>query len=461
MSRRLKPRRKKIPNPTIPSEAGLGPAVPSPGATTHQRVVVVAVELPGADMDVQDDLAEALELTRAAGGEVVDTLTCRRGQIDPALFIGRGKAAELAERVAATCAELVIFNQPLSPSQERNLERLLKCPVVDRIGLILDIFARRARSHEGKLQVELAQLRHLSTRLVRGWTHLERQKGGIGLRGPGESQLETDRRLLRVRLRQLEARLGRAVGQRINSRRQRTRSETPTVALVGYTNSGKSTLFNALTSSEVFAADLLFATLDSTLRRLELPRCEPLVLVDTVGFVRNLPHELVAAFRSTLEEVRSAGLLLHVVDSARDDQRAMMVQQVNGVLQEIGAGDIPQIEVLNKIDLTAGAPRRSAGEAGGPPRVWLSARSGDGVDLLREAIGEHFADGLSQQRWHLPQCDGRLRAQVFRLAQVRHEQFDPDGGWQVEFDVRRRELGQLEPLLAAAAGSAGAAIDCG
>lgn len=311
---------------------------------------------------------------------MVGTLTCRRAQVDPALFIGSGKAAELAQHVADTCAELVIFNHPLSPSQERNLERLLKCQVVDRIGLILDIFARRARSHEGKLQVELAQLRHLSTRLVRGWTHLERQKGGIGLRGPGESQLETDRRLLRARLRQLETRLERLVGQRINSRRQRTRSETPTVALVGYTNSGKSTLFNALTAAEVFAADLLFATLDSTLRRLELPDCEPLVLVDTVGFVRRLPHDLVAAFRSTLEEVRSASLLLHVVDASRDDQRQLMLQQVNGVLQDIGAGDIPQIEVMNKIDLTARGRRAAAASWAAPSgcgcrhaaaRVWI------------------------------------------------------------------------------------------
>jgi GTP-binding protein HflX len=292
--------------------------------------------------------------------------------------------------VGAKQADLVVFDHDLSPAQERNLEQSLQCRVLDRTELIRDIFSQRARSHEGKLQVELAQLQHLSTRLVRGWSHLERQKGGIGLRGPGETQLETDRRLIGNRIRQLHKRLGRVRKQRDQSRRSRHKAQVPTVSLVGYTNAGKSTLFNRLTAAQVLADNRLFATLDPTLRRLQLAKSQPLVLADTVGFIRNLPHSLVEAFRSTLEETRDAALLLHVVD-AFSEERLELIAQVNKVLHTIGAEDVPQLEIYNKIDRIDGCkPRLERDASGRIRRVWLSAVSGEGIDLLRQALAEYF-----------------------------------------------------------------------
>src|SRR5688572_18673961 len=300
---------------------------------------------------------EFADLARSAGAAVAHMLTARIDRPNPATLIGSGKLEEVKAAADASGADLVLINHPLSPVQERNLEKALERRVVDRTGLILDIFAQRARSHEGKLQVELAQLRHMSTRLVRGWTHLERQRGGsIGLRGPGETQLETDRRLLQKRVDMLQKRLAKVEVQRSQMRRGRLRSEVPRVALVGYTNAGKSTLFNALTGAGAYAADQLFATLDPTVRRIVL-QGRPLVLADTVGFVRDLPHELVAAFRSTLSEAREADLLLHVIDAA-DPQRDERIAQVDEVLQEIGAGDLPQMLVFNKIDRIEGAEPR-------------------------------------------------------------------------------------------------------
>ncbi len=348
---------------------------------------VVVVQLDFGQGAVQERLSEAGLLVTSAGAEVVATVTGRRRAPDPALFAGRGKAEEIASAVLAESADVVVFNHELSAGQQRNLERELKCRVVDRNTLILDIFALRAKSHEGKLQVELAQLEHLSTRLVRGWTHLERQKGGIGLRGPGEKQLETDRRLLGQRVKMLKSRLKSLEKQRKVRRRARERSDLLTVSLVGYTNAGKSTLFNAVTKAGAYAADQLFATLDTTSRRLYLGEAGNAVLSDTVGFIRDLPHSLVAAFHATLEETASADLLLHVVDSASDDRDAQ-IAAVNGVLEEIGAGEIPQILVWNKIDLTHAEPAVERDDCGTIRRVFLSARGGLGLDLLRQALSE-------------------------------------------------------------------------
>jgi GTP-binding protein HflX len=350
----------------------------------------VLVSLDFGDTDYAESTAELTQLALSARIGVAGILRGKRARPDSAFFAGTGKVDEIAALLAQTGAGLVIFNHELSPAQERNLEKKLGCRVIDRVSLILDIFAQRAQSHEGKLQVELAQLEHLATRLVRGWTHLERQKGGIGLRGPGETQLETDRRLLGKRVKLLKDKLARHASQRQVQRRARQRANVLSVSLVGYTNAGKSTLFNSLTRAHAYAADQLFATLDTTTRRVFLPSGAALVLSDTVGFIRQLPHTLVAAFRATLEEAIQADLLLHVVDSASTTRDAQ-IAAVNAVLAEIGADHIPQILVYNKIDLTGGEPRVERDEYGKIARVWISAGQGLGLDLARAALEEHAA----------------------------------------------------------------------
>ena len=350
----------------------------------------VLVSLDFGDPDFAESTEELVQLATSAKVNVVDIIKGKRQRPDPAHFAGSGKVEEIAALLARTRATLVIFNHELSPAQERNLEKRLDCRVIDRVSLILDIFAQRAQSHEGKLQVELAQLGHLATRLVRGWTHLERQKGGIGLRGPGETQLETDRRLLGKRVKLLKDKLARVASQREVQRRARRRASVLSVSLVGYTNAGKSTLFNALTRGSAYAADQLFATLDTTTRRVFLAGGAPLVLSDTVGFIRQLPHTLVAAFRATLEEAVQADLLLHVVD-AGSKTRAAQIAAVNGVLAEIGADRIPQVLVYNKIDLNGAAPRIERDEYGKISGIWISAKTGSGLDLVKQALEEYAA----------------------------------------------------------------------
>jgi GTPase len=407
---------------------------------TGERAVLVHLDFHSESF--REELQEFGELVRSAGALPVATVGGSRGAPDPKYFVGAGKAEEIRASVEREAAELVLFNHTLSPSQERNLERLLGCRVLDRTGLILDIFAQRARSFEGKLQVELAQLRHMSTRLVRGWTHLERQKGGIGLRGPGETQLETDRRLIGVRIKQLNRRLDRVGRQREQGRRSRRKAELPTASLVGYTNAGKSTLFNRLTGAGVYAADQLFATLDPTLRRIDVEG-SPFVLADTVGFIRHLPHDLVAAFRSTLQETRDADVLLHVID-AGDESARERAGQVNEVLKEIGADAIPQIEVYNKIDRCGGEPRAERGPDGRITRVWLSAATGAGVDLLHSALAG-YAHGDRVRGWlRLSPTAGRLRARLFDLGAVVAERTDEAGGWQLEIELARQDLERLD-----------------
>ncbi|WP_027591740.1 ribosome rescue GTPase HflX [Pseudomonas sp. RL] len=403
----------------------------------------ILVHLEGQDPEAREDPQEFQELANSAGADTVAFVSVSRHQPSAKFLIGSGKVEEIRDLVKAEDVELVIFNHTLTPSQERNLEREFECRVLDRTGLILDIFAQRARTHEGKLQVELAQLEHMSTRLVRGWTHLERQKGGIGLRGPGETQLETDRRLLRVRIRQIKSRLEKVRSQREQARRGRRRADIPSVSLVGYTNAGKSTLFNALTTSEVYAANQLFATLDPTLRRLELDDLGPVILADTVGFIRHLPHKLVEAFRATLEESSNADLLLHVIDS-HEPERDQQIDQVLRVLGEIGADQLPMLEVYNKIDLLEGVePQIQRDGEGKPQRVWLSAREGKGLDLLRQAIAELLGEDLFVGTLCLPQRLGRLRAQFFELGAVQEETHDERGASLLSVRLPRIELNRL------------------
>ncbi|HEY5624842.1 MAG TPA: ribosome rescue GTPase HflX [Gammaproteobacteria bacterium] len=414
-----------------------------PGSGERALLLHIGLQRPCDD----DEIQEFGALARSAGAVIVDELRARRDRPAPRLYIGEGKAEELKERVAESCAELVLVNQPLSPSQERNLERLLNTRVLDRNGLILDIFAQRAATFEGKIQVELAQLEHLSTRLVRGWTHLERQKGGIGLRGPGETQLETDRRLVNQRIRHLKSRLDKVEKQREMGRRERNRARVATVALVGYTNAGKTSVFNALTGADADARDLLFATLDPTIRKLDPGGESEILLADTVGFVRDLPHELVAAFRATLTETREADLLLHVIDVS-DPHHADRERQVEEVLDGIGAASVPCIRVYNKTDKVPACAGRGL-NGSSSVRHWVSAETGTGLEALTDAIRSRCLGPPLIGRLVLGPDQSRVRARLFALRAVRAERIDEYGRWTLDVELttnRWKELCNQEGL---------------
>ncbi|WP_108652210.1 ribosome rescue GTPase HflX [Dongshaea marina] len=406
----------------------------------------ILVHVYFADESESEDLDELKLLADSAGVETLAVVTSSRKSVQPKYFVGSGKAEEIAQEVRAQGANLVIVNHALTPAQERNLEQLLQCRVLDRTGLILDIFAQRARTHEGKLQVELAQLRHIASRLVRGWTHLERQKGGIGLRGPGETQLETDRRLIRERIRYILKRLEKVEKRRAQGRRSRQRNEVPTASMVGYTNAGKSTLFNRLTQSDVYAADQLFATLDPTLRRIEVKDVGEVVMADTVGFIRHLPHELVAAFRATLLETREADLLLHVIDCADDNMQENM-DEVTAVLDILGADEIPALLVYNKIDCLDGfLPRIERDEQGHASRVWLSAKTGEGCDLLLQALSERLAETMVNESLSIPPAAARLRGLLYQYNCIESERFDDEGNSLLDIRLARTDWMRLLKL---------------
>jgi GTP-binding protein HflX len=407
-----------------------------------EQAVLVHIEFPK-EHD-REDLNELEMLVSSAGVNSLAVVQGSRQKPHAKFFVGTGKAEEIAEVVQMHQADVVIFNHVLTPSQERNLEVVCQCRVLDRTTLILDIFAQRARTHEGKLQVELAQLRHISTRLIRGWTHLERQKGGIGLRGPGETQLETDRRLIRGKIKNIQKRLEKVAKQRDQGRRARSRNEIPTLSLVGYTNAGKSSLFNQMTNADVYTADQLFATLDPTLRKIEIADVGSTILADTVGFIRHLPHDLVSAFKATLTETREADLQLHVIDVA-DERRQENIEQVNAVLKEIEADEVPQLLIYNKIDLVEElSPRIDRDDEGNPIRVWLSAQTGAGCELLLEAISERLSDQVLACTLELSGKYGALRGALYRLSCITDEQFDDLGNWLLDIRLPMIDWNRLK-----------------
>ena len=409
---------------------------------TGERALLVYVEIQRTT-NIHNGIDEFCDLAKSSGIRIINTINVRRNFASIQYLIGPGKVKEIAELVKKNNIELVIFSSELSPSQERNLEKALSCQVMDRTGLILDIFALRARSFEGKLQVELAQLRHLSTRLIRGWSHLERQKGGIGLRGPGETQLETDKRLIAQRIKYLKKRLDKVHKQRDLGRKSRVKNELPMIALAGYTNAGKSTLFNQLTGSTVFADSQLFATLDATIRRVVLPASGEAVIADTVGFIQNLPHDLVAAFKSTLEETVKSDIILHVVD-ASDDYNMEKITQVEKIINEIGAADIPDILVMNKIDcLQNFIPRIDRDKNGTIYRVWVSAQNGKGIDLLCQALSEKLSGMMKRAKIQLDVNYAHIRSEIYNVGYIHKEKVNEYGQWVLEINVTNHYLSKL------------------